>query len=85
VSKRSNRRSVPKAKVWRSIAAETGRTMSEWFRLLDGCGRSGVKSSENVSWLKKRFGLTNAYASAIQRGTRRNARCETALAVRQPC
>jgi hypothetical protein len=68
MSKRGKGRSVADAKVWRSIAAETGRTMSEWFRLMDVCGRSGVKSSENVSWLKKRFGLSNAYASAIQRG-----------------
>jgi hypothetical protein len=66
----SNRRSVADAKVWRSIAAETGRTMSEWFRLMDVCGRSGVKSSENVSWLRKRFGLPHTYASAIQQGYR---------------
>ena len=67
MSKRGNRRLVADAKVWRSIAAETGRTMSEWFRLMDVCGRSGVKSGENVSWLRKRFGLSHTYASAIQR------------------
>lgn len=54
--KTSTRRSLVEAKAWRSIAAETGRTMSEWFRLKDGCGRCGVKFGENVSWLKKTFG-----------------------------
>lgn len=68
MAKKDRRRPAVPRKAAQEVIVNTGRTISEWARLMDHCGRRGVKPELNVSWLKKNFGLPHSTALAIQQG-----------------